>query len=249
MTLQFGKSLRTTILPELMKDLPDGYVLRAWITACSTGEEAYSLAIIFKEVLENISNHKKLSLQIFATDLDVDAIDKARRGFFTSNIVADVSAERINKFFTPEPDGYRVSAAIRELLIFAPHNVIKDPPFTKLNLLMCRNMLIYMEPPLQKKLIELFNYSLLPGGIMVLGSAETIGRNTEGFEILDSKLKLFKRTQSSMSPELTDFPSSFSRNKVQQTEIKTEPKVVENIQTLSRSNFTSTFCTSECFCK
>lgn len=227
------EKLKTTVLPELIKNLPDGYVLRAWITACSTGEEAYSLAIIFKEVLENVSSQRNLSLQIFATDLDIDAIDKARKGFFTSNIVADVSAERISKFFTLEPEGYRVSAAIRELLIFAPHNVIKDPPFTKLNLLMCRNMLIYMEPPLQKKLIELFNYSLLPGGIMVLGSAETLGRNTDGFEILDSKLKLFKRTQITMPRELTDFPSSFSRNKVHQTEIKTEPKVVENIQTLA----------------
>lgn len=227
------EKLKTTVLPELIKNLPDGYVLRAWITACSTGEEAYSLAIIFKEVLENVSSQRNLSLQIFATDLDIDAIDKARKGFFTSNIVADVSAERISKFFTPEPEGYRVSAAIRELLIFAPHNVIKDPPFTKLNLLMCRNMLIYMEPPLQKKLIELFYYSLLPGGIMVLGSAETLGRNTDGFEILDSKLKLFKRTQITMPRELTDFPSSFSRNKVHQTEIKTEPKVVENIQTLA----------------
>lgn len=227
------ENLKTVILPEIIKDLPKGYVLRAWITACSTGEEAYSLAIVFREVLENSNNHKNLSLQIFATDLDVDAIDKARRGFFTSNIEADVSAERISKYFTPEPEGYRVSAAIREQLIFAPHNVIKDPPFTKLNLLMCRNMLIYMEPPLQKKLIELFNYSLLPGGIMVLGSAETLGRTTEGFEILDSKLKFFKRTKSSMAPELTDFPSSFSRNKVQRTENKTEPKVVENIQTLA----------------
>jgi two-component system CheB/CheR fusion protein len=227
------EKLKTVVLPELMKSLPDGYVIRAWVTACSTGEEAYSLAIVFKEVLENIRRERKLSLQIFATDLDVDAIDKARRGFFTSNIVVDVSAERINKFFTLEPDGYRVTAAIRELLVFAPHNVIRDPPFTKLNLLMCRNMLIYMEPPLQKKLMELFNYSLLPGGIMVLGSAETLGRNSEGFEILDSKLKLFKRTQSSMSHELTDFPSSFSHTKRDELENKLGPKGVENIQTLA----------------
>lgn len=225
--------LKSTILPELIKDLPDGYVLRAWITACSTGEEAYSLAIVFKEVIENIAKHRNITLQIFATDLDTDAIEKARRGFFTTNIIVDVSPERINKFFNVELDGYRVNSAIREMLVFAPHNVIKDPPFTKLNILMCRNMLIYMEPPLQKKLIELFNYSLLPGGIMVLGSAEAISRNNEGFEVLDAKLKLYKRTNTSLSAELTGFPSSFSSSKTVIKETTNTPKVIENIQNLA----------------
>ena len=227
------EKLKTIVLSELIKSLPDGSVVRVWFTACSTGEEAYSLAIVFKEVLDNIRSERKLSLQIFATDLDVDSIDKARRGFFTSNIVADVSAERIHKFFTVEPGEYRVTAALRELLVFAPHNVIRDRPFIKLNLLMCRSMLIYMEPPFQKKLSKLFNYSLLPGGIMVLGLAETLGQNSDGFKILDSKLKLFKRTQSSISHELTDFPSSFSHTKVDVTENKLELKGVENIQILA----------------
>jgi two-component system CheB/CheR fusion protein len=208
-------TLKTTVLPDLIKDLPQGYALRAWIPACSTGEEAYSLAITFKEVIESSSKNRNLTLQIFATDLDIDAIEKARRGFFTSNIVVDVSPERINKYFNAEADGYRVNGAIREMLVFAPHSVIKDPPFTKLNILMCRNMLIYMEPPLQKKLMELFNYSLLPGGIMVLGSAEAINRNDEGFEVLDAKLKLYKRTNVPLISQITDFPSSFSnRNRV-----------------------------------
>ena len=225
--------LTSTILPELIKDLPEGYVLRAWITACSTGEEAYSLAIAFKEVMESIGKHRNLTLQIFATDLDTDAIEKARRGFFTTNIIVDVSPERISKFFNVEVDGYRVISAIREMLVFAPHNVIKDPPFTKLNILMCRNMLIYMEPPLQKKLIELFNYSLLPGGIMVLGSAEAIARNNEGFKVLDGKLKLYKRTKIALTSELTGFPSSFSSNKTITKEMTNTPKVVENIQSLA----------------
>jgi two-component system CheB/CheR fusion protein len=228
----WGK-LKSTILPELIKDLPDGTVLRAWITACSTGEEAYSLAITFNEVIESSSKNRNLTLQIFATDLDADAIEKARRGIFTSNINVDVSPERINKFFNIEADGYRVNAVIREKVIFAPHNVIKDPPFTKLNIVMCRNMLIYMEPPLQKKLIDLFNYSLLPGGIMVLGSAETITRNNEGFEVVDAKLKLYKRTDLSTSSQLTGFPSSFSKSKTVIKETTNTPKVVENIQTLA----------------
>jgi two-component system CheB/CheR fusion protein len=121
--------------------------------------------------------HRNLTLQIFATDLDTDAIEKARRGFFTSNIVVDVSPERISKFFNIEAGGYREFKHTRNAY-FAPHNVIKDPPF-KLNIVMCRNMLIYMEAPLQKKLIELFNYSLLSGGIMILGSAEAISHNNE----------------------------------------------------------------------
>ncbi|CAM3066059.1 CheR family methyltransferase [Flavobacterium frigoris] len=225
--------LTSTILPELIKDLPEGYVLRAWITACSTGEEAYSLAIAFKEVMESTVKHRNITLQIFATDLDTDAIEKARRGFFTTNIIVDVSPERISKFFNVEVDGYRVISAIREMLVFAPHNVIKDPPFTKLNILMCRNMLIYMEPPLQKKLIELFNYSLLPGGIMVLGSAEAIARNNEGFKVLDGKLKLYKRTKIALTSELTGFPSSFSSNKTITKEMTNTPKVVENIQSLA----------------
>jgi two-component system CheB/CheR fusion protein len=225
--------LRSTILPDLIKGLPDGYVLRAWVAACSTGEEAYSLAIAFKEVLESVGKHRNLTLQIFATDLDIDAIEKARRGFFTSNIVVDVSPEIISKFFNIEAGGYRVNSSIREMLIFAPHNVIKDPPFTKLNIVMCRNMLIYMEAPLQKKLIELFNYSLLQGGIMILGSAEAISHNNEGFEVLDTKLKFYKRTNISLSSELTDFPSSFSRSKTKNKEIINTSKVVENIQNLA----------------
>ena len=227
------EKLKTTILPELLKVQTDGTVLRAWIPACSTGEEAYSLAIVFKEAVYEMSNHRNLTLQIFATDLDVDAIEKARRGIFNSSIAAAISPERISKFFTVEGDEYRVSAAIREMIIFAPHNVIKDPPFTKLNILMCRNMLIYMEPVLQKKLMELFNYCLVPGGIMLLGSAETLGRNNQEFEIMDSKLKFFKRTQSIVTPELSDFPSAFSYNKKTATENKIMPKSIENIQTLA----------------
>ena len=227
------ENLKTTILPEFIKELPDGYALRAWIPACSTGEEAYSLAIVFKEVIENTAKKRNISLQIFATDLDIEAIEKARRGFFTSNIVVDVSPERINKFFNTESDGYRVNSIIREMLVFAPHNVIKDPPFTKLNILMCRNMLIYMEPPLQRKLIQLFNYSLLPGGIMVLGSAEAISRSNEGFEVLEGKLKIYKRTARSLWSELTGFPSSFSSSKPVIKEITNTPTVVENIQNLA----------------
>jgi two-component system CheB/CheR fusion protein len=227
------KMLQENVLPALMNELPNGYVLRAWVTGCSTGEEAYSLAIVFKEALEKTETRKNLSLQIFATDLDADAVEIARRGVFSSNIVADVSPERISRYFIAEADSYRANAAIREMVVFAPQNVVKDPPFTKLDLLMCRNVLIYMEPELQNKLLKLFNYSLNPGGIMILGTAETLGNQQEGFEEIDNRLKIFKRKVIPLSPELTDFPSSFGRNTAVAKATKTIPAAVENIQTLA----------------
>ena len=227
------ETLKERILPDLLATLPNGHVLRAWVTACSTGEEAYSLAIVFQETLEKLKKRKNLTLQIFATDLDGDAIEMARKGVFHSNISADVTPERLTRFFSAEADGYRVSSAIREMVVFAPQNVIKDPPFTKLDILTCRNMLIYMEAELQKKLMALFNYSLNPGGIMLLGTAETLGGNTEGFEELDGRLKFYKRTSTPQLPELIDFPSSFSRAKADTREIRKIPKDVENIQILA----------------
>ena len=224
--------LQENILPAFMNELPNGYILRAWVTGCSTGEEAYSLAIVFKEALEKTEIHKNLSLQIFATDLDSDAIEIARRGVFSSNIVADVSSERISRFFIAEAESYRVNAAIREMVVFAPQNVIKDPPFTKLDILMCRNVLIYMEPELQNKLVKLFNYSLNPAGILILGTAESPGSQKEGFEELDGRLKIFKRA-TPLPSELIEFPSSFGSSRAVATAPPIIPEVVENIQTLA----------------
>ena len=225
--------LKEKTLPDLISQLPYGYVLRAWVTACSTGEEAYSLAIIFKEALEKVQNHNNLTLQIFATDLDPDSIEIARKGVYTSNIIADVTPDRLSRFFSPDAEGFRVNTIIREMVVFAPQNVIKDPPFTKLDILTCRNMLIYMEPELQGKLMTLFNYSLNPGGIMVLGTAETIGNHDAGFEEIDSRNKIFKRTVTSREPGLIDFPSSFYPNKTTATKEKIKPTSTEGIRTLA----------------
>ncbi|MEI6435545.1 MAG: chemotaxis protein CheB [Bacteroidota bacterium] len=224
------ETLKENVLPALLEELPDGHVLRAWAPGCSTGEEAYSLAIVFKEAMDKIKKHKNLTLQIFATDLDHEAIEKARKGIFSSNITADVSPDRINRFFTAEAEGYRVNTVIREMVVFATQNAIKDPPFTKLDILSCRNMLIYMEPELQKKLMALFNYSLNPGGIMVLGTAETLGTQNVGFKDIDVKLKIFKRSATVPSTELVDFPSAFYHNRAGTLLKKTSTKVVENIQ-------------------
>lgn len=226
------EKLKSTVLPQLIEQLPHGSVLRAWVTGCSTGEEAYSLAILFKEVLEKTRDFKNVTLQIFASDLEKESIDIARKGVFLKNIVNDVSPERLDRFFTREGDGYRVNNAIREMIVFAVQNVIKDPPYTRLDFLSCRNMMIYMEPELQKKLISLFKYSLNPGGILVLGSAETLGLNSEGFNDIDNRLKLFERTTLSQIPELIDFPSSFLYKPSARQVLKL-PKNVENIQILA----------------
>ncbi len=227
------EKLKTDILPAMFDELPEGHMIRAWVTACSTGEEAYSLAIVIREAMDAVIPRKKLSVQIFATDLDQDAIEIARKGFFACNITNDVSQERINRFFTSEADGFRINNSIREMVVFAPQNVIKDPPFTKLDLLTCRNLLIYMEPELQRKLMVLYHYSLNPGGIMLLGTAESLGNYKDGFEEIDARLKFFKRSITYPAPELLDFPSSFHRMKKNTAENKIQPKVVENIQAIA----------------
>jgi len=225
--------LKEEVLPEMIEKLPNGSIMRAWVTGCSTGEEAYSLAITFREVMNKIKKSRNISLQIFATDLDMEAIEKARKGVFPSNIMTDVSSERLARYFKNDNDGYRINTTIREMVVFAPQNVIKDAPFTKLDLLSCRNMLIYMESELQKKVIRLFNYSLNPGGIMVLGTAETLGADVDGFQTIDPKLKIFKRTSLPMQTGLLDFPSSFSvTNKIKPENLKI-PKSEENLQALA----------------
>ncbi len=225
--------LKEKVLPAMINEMPDGHMFRAWIPACSTGEEAFSLAIVFKEAMENSKKQKNMALQIFATDLDQDAIDKARKGVFHENIDADVSPERINKFFKVDSEGYLINNAIREMVVFATQNVIKDPPFTKLDLLLCRNLLIYMDNLLQKKLITLFNYSLNSGGILILGVAESLGNQKEGFIELDSKLKIYKHFTTTPLLNLDNFQSILNLNKTMSTEKKTPKKVTENMQVLA----------------
>ncbi len=225
--------LKENVLPDLFNQLPNGHVFRAWTTACSTGEEAYSLAIIFKEAYDKVKHDKNFTLQIFATDIDSDAIDIARKGFFDPNILADVSPERISQFFTKEADGFRVNTAIREMVVFAPHNVIKDPPFTKLDLLLCRNLLIYMESELQKKLMNLFHYSLNAGGVMLLGSAENENSQNNQFIPIDAKLKLYKRSVMPVNTEFFDFTSSITHTMKKTTDNIKPVKVADNIQTLA----------------
>jgi two-component system CheB/CheR fusion protein len=227
------EKLKDSVLPTVISNLQPGSVLRAWIPGCSTGEEAYSLAIVFKEVLEKINPHSGTSLQIFATDIDSDAIEIARRGLFPPNIAADISADRLNRFFISSDEGFRIKTEIREMVVFAQHNVILHPPFTKIDILSCRNLLIYMDAELQKKLIGLFFYSINPEGLLVLGSAETLGSQNSLFTHVDGKLKIYKRPLLGQLPELFDFPSSFSRSKTIVTEKRVADKSGQNIQALA----------------
>ena len=198
------------VIRALLKDRPPGLALRVWVPACSTGEEAYSLAIIFKEALEQFKPARSHTLQIFATDLDRDGIEKARAAIFPANIAADVSPERLSRFFVKLERGYQVAKPIRELVIFAPQNIAMDPPFTKLDLVSCRNLLIYLTPELQRKLLPLFHYSLNPGGVLFLGNAETIGEFTDHFALLDGKARLYRRRESGSRPEPVEFPALFT---------------------------------------
>ena len=201
--------LREKTLPDLFSSQP-ARLLRAWVAGCSTGEEAYTLAIVFKEVMTKLKPEKNFRLQIFATDLGQDAIDKARQGHFAESISDDLTGEQLRRYFTKEKAGYRVRAEIREMVIFSPHSLIMDPPFTRLDILCCRNLLIYLKPEMQQKLLPLFHYSLRPGGVLILGNAETIGNFTELFVSVKSKSRIYRRLESAARHDPIEFPTSFA---------------------------------------
>ncbi|MGG7054073.1 EAL domain-containing protein [Nitrosomonas sp. ANs5] len=184
------------VFPELFAAYPVGKKLRAWVPACASGEEAYGLAMVFKETLEKKGLEGQFSLQIFATDLDQEVIDKARRASYPAKIEQDVSPERLSRFFVPVPNGYRVCKEIRDMVVFASQNVITDIPFCKLDILSCRNLLIYFDRELQEKIMPLFHYALNPGGILLLGTAEAIDNLTDLFVLLEHRLQIYRRADS-----------------------------------------------------
>lgn len=167
--------------------------IRVWIPGCATGEEAYSLAILLTEILEAADQHREL--MIFASDLDPDAIDYARRAVYPENIAADVSPERLRRFFTKEDNSYRVKKQLREAVVFAVQNLIDDPPFSRLDLVSCRNLLIYLKTDLQRKIIPLFHYTLKPGGLLFLGTSESIGEFGNLFKPLNQKSKIYRHRE------------------------------------------------------
>jgi len=215
--------LREVALTPLIEHAPAGHVLRAWVPGCSTGEEAYSLAISFKEATERYPQARRFPLQIFATDLDGDAIDRARKGRYPTSIASNVSSDRLARFFVATDNGYQVCKEIRDMVVFAPQNVVQDPPFTKLDLLICRNLLIYFGTELKAKLLPLFHYSLAHGGVLFLGMAEAIGGAARDlFAPLDARARIYRRID--MPSQTTDFdlPNSFRRMPSQGGETKAD---------------------------
>jgi two-component system CheB/CheR fusion protein len=186
------ETLKNSVLPRILERRSPESPIRAWIAGCSSGEEAYSVAMCLLEQLGDKAQSTKI--QIFATDLDEDAIRQARTGTYRSNIELDVSAERLRRFFVRKEEEYQVSRQIRDMVVFATQDLTKDPPFSRLDLVCCRNVLIYMQPALQKRVLRVFHYALNPDGFMLLGTSETVGEAAELFSVVDRKLKIyFKR--------------------------------------------------------
>ncbi|MDZ7781452.1 MAG: chemotaxis protein CheB [Halioglobus sp.] len=224
--------LATVALPELLAQRSELRRLRAWVVGCSTGEEAYSLAISFKEVIRQHSSFRDFSLQIFATDLSREAIDTARRGRYPAAIEAEVSTERLERFFTAHTGSYQINSDIRDMVLFAQQDVILDPPFTKLDMICCRNLLIYFDANLQRRLIPMFHYSLRRGGVLLLGTAETVGQHTRLFAPLESKLRLYRRQDSTLSGKTEFLLNSFPplSKKAREQPMATTPPLSDNLQ-------------------
>ncbi|MFY9327664.1 MAG: chemotaxis protein CheB [Georgfuchsia sp.] len=210
--------LRSVAIPAMLARFPAGKAFRAWVPACSSGEEAYSLAIVFKEAIDLVRPDGRFQLQIYGTDLDPEAIEKARKGVYPANIASDVSPQRLARYFVEDGGVFRIKKEIREMVVFAPQNIISDPPFTKLDILCCRNLLIYFRAELQKKLLPLFHYALNPEGLLLLGSAESIGGFDRLFVAENSKARLFRRIEHTLPLTALPFPSKASSAAVPATD-------------------------------
>ena len=184
--------LKTTVLRDLLASKADGDGLRIWVAGCASGEEAYSIAILLRELMDE--SHTDVKVQLYATDLDDDAITTARLGFYPVNIAQDLTPERLGRFFSREDNGLRIKKEIREMVVFAVQSITRDPPFTRLDLLTCRNLLIYLQPELQDRVIRSFHYAVKPGGALMLSPSESVGEHTNLFEPISRKWKLYRAT-------------------------------------------------------
>jgi two-component system CheB/CheR fusion protein len=193
------EALRKEVFPALVQNRkPSSWPIRVWIPGCSTGEEAYSMAIALLEYLgpgraKTSSAANSRPVQIFATDVSEESLDRARTGIYSEAAVANLAAARLKRFFSPVDKGYQINQFVRELCIFAKQNIAKDPPFSNLDLVSCRNLLIYLGPELQKRVIPMVHYALNPGGYLMLGGAESLGVFSDHFTLLDKKYKIYQR--------------------------------------------------------
>jgi len=196
------KRLEDTVIPKIFSGKTARATIRVWSVGCSTGQEPYSLAILLREQVEVLK--KNFNIQIFATDLDERAIATARTGLYPLTIASEMTAERLERFFSLEADGsaYRIHKTVREMLIFSHHDVLRDPPFSKMDLICCRNLMIYFNADLQKKVIAAFRYALNPDGVLFLGGSEGVGPDTDMFATLDGSARLFRRQESYRGPSI-----------------------------------------------
>ena len=194
------EALARDVLPalEIKPDAP----VRAWVAGCATGEEAYSLAMVFHEALSD--RVKGQQIQIFGTDVSETAVEYALHGLYPNSITTDVSPERLRRFFVESDGGYRVTKALRDMCVFARQDLTRDPPFSRLDLICCRNVLIYMDAPLQKKLLATFHYALKPSGVLLLGHAESIGYSSDLYSIMDKKHRMFRKKPGAV-PKVGEF--------------------------------------------
>ncbi|MBN8437168.1 MAG: PAS domain-containing protein [Candidatus Accumulibacter sp.] len=192
---QAFQALEEQVIPQIFDNTPPGSVIRVWSTGCSTGEEAYSIAILLQERMEALK--QGWTLQVFASDIDRHAIAAARAAVYPASVAADISPQRLARFFTAEADGsaYRINKSIRDLLVFSEHDLLRDPPFSRLDLISCRNLLIYLGAELQKSIIPLFHYALNPSGMLFLGTSESVGGYFNLFSVLDRKAKIYQRQE------------------------------------------------------
>ncbi|MDO8636638.1 MAG: chemotaxis protein CheB, partial [Dehalococcoidia bacterium] len=193
----------------LIQEKPEGSTFRAWMVGCSSGEEAYSVSMLIRECIDE--QKRNLQMQVFGTDIDQDAINTARTGIYPQNIISDITSERLSQFFISKENTYQVKKDVREAIIFSYQNALKDPPFSKIDLLVCRNLLIYLKPDVQRKLLALFHYALNPGGILFLGTSETVSDFGEQYAPLDRKWRIYNRRPVSLSNWVaSDVPMVFT---------------------------------------
>lgn len=198
--------IEAKVLPHLLDQVPADEELRVWIAGCATGEEAYSIAILIHEALSD--RRRPIRAKIFATDVHQASLEAASAGIYCDEALAGVSANRLMRYFVKHHGGYQVNQELRKMIVFAPHNLVKDAPFTKLDLVCCRNLLIYFQPPAQKKAISLFHFSLKTNGIMFLGPSETAGELADEFDTIDSHWKIFRKRRDVRLPTDLRLPLS-----------------------------------------
>lgn len=217
-------SLKNNVIPLLAEKKS----IRIWSIGCSTGEEVYSVAFLLADYLEK--NNINSEVKIFATDIDKHSLEIAGQGFYPDNIVADIDPYYLKKFFIRKDNGYQVHEQIRKMIVFANHNLLKDPPFSKIDLVVCRNLFIYLKPEVQQRLLSILFYSLSPNGILFMGNSETIGEMSEAFEAIDNKNKIYRCKSGYKPPIIKDLPIPSQKNGEYETNLYTRRKSFEGIK-------------------